>query len=185
MMEVQVKCSAALENAKRLSALRSDRQRIVSEIGMLPANRDVLELKGKTLHDEKQRLSAELSAVEAKEREILTGSQQLVSALGNELVLSFSDRLREQVQLPRLRLRELITEAVAILRALQSFGNAWTEETKALAALAQQLTKETGENYRLPESPLPELAPPLDGNLMRRSDCDLLKILESALSKIQ
>jgi hypothetical protein len=151
--EVKERFERVFEQAGRLAALKQARDGINAEMNLLPANRDRLELRGKSVHGERLRLEGELAKVSEQQSLIRRNVQAFFVALIRELGQPIQNRMAEFLS-KRLRVRALLAEAAGIVEELEEFPTQWEREMKILQKMMVAATGETQDKYYLPECPL-------------------------------
>jgi len=149
---------AVLAKARGLHPLRQARDRFAMELGNVPYNLVPLQMAGRTLAGEKQRIEGEIAKLHEKEQGILHELRTFFAAL----VKDATQRVQEKtpaVMSKRLRLRDLLAEAGVVYAEIEQEQKDWTNDLDSLRKVAAQLKNGIGDSYR--ESyPLPEISFP-------------------------
>lgn len=180
--DVKERFEKILTHAQRLAALKQRRDAVSREMGLLSANRDYLEQKGKTVVGERSRLSGELRTIEVQEREIRSDVQEFFVSLNSELVKPIKDRVDEFVH-KRLLVRALLAQAAGIIEEFEAIISSWDGELKVLVKMTARVRTETAENYAIPESPFPSALVPAPSFSVIRSG-KTLQILKELVAQV-
>ena len=152
--EMKAKLEAVLENARRLHPLRQARERLALELGNLPFNIAPLQMSGRTLIGEKQRIEGEMVTLREKEQNILQEVRNFFAALVKHATQPVKENMPALIS-KRLRLRDLLAEAGIVFGEVEGVQIDLARKFDALRKIAAELKSETNESYLLPEMPLP------------------------------
>jgi hypothetical protein len=180
--DVKERFDKILAQAQRLASLKHGREAIDRELRLVSINRDFLEQQGKSPVAERQRLTSELAAIEAQEREIRNDVQEFFGSLNRGLVKPIKDRMAEFVQ-KRLQVRVFFAQAAGIIEEFESFTDAWDRDLKLLAKMIVTVRGETSETYPIPESPFPSALVPAPSSSVIQSG-KTLQILKELVAQI-
>jgi predicted nucleic acid-binding Zn-ribbon protein len=182
-MEAKAKFETALDKARGLHPLRQARERLALELGNLPYNFVRLEMAGRTLADEKQRIEGEIGKLRERESGILQELRDFFVALVKDATEPVHKQIAEAMS-KRLRLRDLLSEAATIYAEVEQVQKNWTPELDRLRKVATELKNETKEGYELPEISFPSLpSPSVQQTVRMRDRADNLAEILSGMAK--
>jgi chromosome segregation ATPase len=152
--ETKAKLEAILEKARRLHPLRQAREKLALELGNLPYNLIPLQMAGKTLAGEKQRIGNEIAKLSQQEDSLHSELREFLGSLIQPAVQVVQGQITDAFQ-KRQRLRALLAEAAAVYAEIKQVEATWKSELAALRKVASELSQQTGESYSMPDVSFP------------------------------
>lgn len=144
--ETKVRFDAVLEKARRLSPLRQVREKLSLEIGNLQFNLIPLQMAGKTLVGERQRIEAEVEKIQQQEQGVRQEVRDFFVSLVKASVQPMHGKIAAAAQ-KRQQLRALLAEAAAIYGDLEQVQKDWKIRVNALKKVGAELSQQTDESY--------------------------------------
>jgi hypothetical protein len=125
--EAKAKFEGMLDKARGLHPLRQARERLGLELANIPYNVVPLQMAGRTLAGEKQRIEGEIAKLREKEQGVLQELRKFFAALVKNATEPVHKQIAEAI-LKRLRLRDLLSEAAMIYAEIEQVQKNWAPD---------------------------------------------------------